>query len=190
MTLDARYVSVPLPEAVARVHYDITSHLGSEQNNANAVIGWSEAPKARWQTVYKLYQDAAAMERFGFAPGMPVPAGVVTQGDPYGYPIDQYTTGYTTKLPPPADPVAAQNTPKSFNVPSVVARGSGSDSVSDQPGDNPYDFVESWTYGDATQQGQREQAATATDRLRALQAVMQQTQGTVPKEDLERILYG
>lgn len=188
--MDARYVSVPLPEAVRTVHFDITRHLGSEQNNANAVIGWSEAPKARWQTVYKMYQDVGAMERFGIAPGQPVPAGVVTQGDAYGYPVDQYTTGYTTKLPPPADPVAAQNTPKSFNVPSVIARGNGGDAISDQPGDNPYDFVNEWTYGDAEQQIQRNQVGDATDRLRALQAVMQQTGGTVPKEDLERILYG
>lgn len=130
--MDSKLFSTPLPKAVQGVHLD-GAFWGSESNNDNATYGYVEHRKPRWQEYKRQYQDPAAMERFGIDPTRPVPLGVTVTADPYGYPIDGYTTGYTVKLPPPADIVAAQRTPKSFNVPAIVGRGDGSDEMPPPP---------------------------------------------------------
>ena len=149
-----------LAPAIRGVHID-RENFGSEASNYNATYGYLQHPKPRHQDVRFEYHDAGAMERFGIDPTKPVPLGVTVTADPYGYPLDGFTTGYTIKLPPPADLVAAQNTPKSFNIPSVVARSDGSDFVPAIPGDRPIDYVNqryanqagtpggppAWTYG-------------------------------------------
>lgn len=153
--MDSKVYSSPLARATVGVHLDTTTFLGSDRSNANATYGYVEHKKPRWTQQVREYEDAAALERFGIDPTKPVPLGVTVTSDPYGYPIDGYTTGYTIKLPPPADPVAAQRTPKSFNLPQVVSRGSGDETMAPPPlpaneivvgpGQDPVDAME-WTY--------------------------------------------
>lgn len=194
----SRYLSVPLPEVINGVHYFTSGHLGSQHSNANAVYGYSEPAKPRWQEDRFTMQDVGALERFGIDPTKPVPLGVVMQADPYGYPIDGFTNGYTTKLPPPADPVAAEKTPKSYNVLGVVAKSDGAGVVNSVPGDAPIDFdpvdaVNGWTYGEnslGTGATVRAKLSEATKKLQVLTELARQTGGTISAADLERILYG
>lgn len=167
--MDSKAYSVPLRSQVPGVHHFSTTFLGSELTNANAVYGFVQRAKPRWQETSREYQDVGAMERFGIDPTKPVPLGVTVTADPYGYPIDGWTTGYTVKLPPPADPVAAQRTPKSFNVIGVVERGNGSNvAPSVVPGDTPIESL-SWRGGDTASMRVRD-AALAASRAETLAA--------------------
>ena len=131
--MDSHVFSRTLAPATYGVHVDRAQFLGSNKTNANAAYGYIEHVKRRWTQQVREYEDAGALDRFGIDPTKPVPLGVTVTADPYGYPIDGYTTGYTVKLPPPADIVAAQNTPKSFNVPAIVQRGNGDETMAPPP---------------------------------------------------------
>lgn len=122
-------------------------YWGSEGSNNNARYGYTQWAKPRWEQMYYKYQDAAALERFGIDPMRPAP-GVVMMANPYGYPIDGYTTGYTMKLPPPAEFELAARTPRSSNMPSVIETSDGTTGMSVLPGDSPVDYVNDWQYGD------------------------------------------
>jgi hypothetical protein len=110
---------------------------GSE--GRNPAFGYSERPKHRWRLDATRYQDIAALERFGVDPLKPAGHGIVMNANSYGYQIDGFTTGYTVKLPPPADPVAAQRTPRSGNQPAIIGVSDGSDepAVGTVPSDEP-----------------------------------------------------
>lgn len=144
--------SLPLPN-----HQPVQlQYWGSESNNQNALYGYVSQAKPRWEQTAYTYQDAAALERFGIDATRPAGQGVVMGGDGYGYPVDGYTTGYTVKLPPPANFDLAQKIPLSFNMPSVVEASDGTDTIPNIPGDNPVDYVNWWQYGDRTQNARRQ----------------------------------
>jgi hypothetical protein len=107
-------VYTPYPHSGDQVQF-----WGSEAQHT--AFGYANTPKYRWQRRTTLYQDIAALERFGIDPTRPAGPGIITQANSYGYAIDGFTTGYTVKLPPPADPQAAQRTPRSGLAPSIVA---------------------------------------------------------------------
>jgi hypothetical protein len=172
--MDSRLFSRPLAPAIFGVHLDYATFLGSDLSNANAAYGYVEHKKPRWTQLAREYQDVGALERFGIDPTKPVPLGVTVTADPYGYPIDGYTTGYTTKLPPPADMVAAQRTPRSFNVPAIVQSGNGMETIgtppvppdeqSTGPGKEPVEDTSRWGYGDKSgMKSTAELAALARD---------------------------
>ncbi|MGI9142731.1 MAG: hypothetical protein ACR2IJ_06025 [Fluviibacter sp.] len=155
--------STPLPGAVVGVHYDQSPSWGSQGSNENAAYGYIQPIKKRWTQQVREYDDPAALERFGIDPTKRTPQGVVTMADPFGFPVDGYTTGYTVKLPPPANFAAAEQTPRSFNGIGVVESGNGSDvgpppvpdgvDVGGGVGYEPTNFRigdQGWSYGDAS----------------------------------------
>ncbi len=138
-----------------------TQSWGSE--GLNPAFGASEAPKRQWSIPSIVYQDVAALERFGVDPlAPPSGRGVVLSANSYGYPIDGYTTGYTVKLPPSgADITVAQQTPISGNQPSVVMSSAGGDGspITGVPSDEPVadqiagvDWSNPWKRGEAMRQ--------------------------------------
>lgn len=128
--MDSHVFNTPLPGAVVGVHYDESPSWGVQANNFNAAYGYLEPVKKRWTQSMREYDDPAALERFGIDPTKRPPPGVVVMADPYGFPMDSYTTGYTVKLPPPiSDPALVEQTPRSFNTIGVVESGNGSDAA-------------------------------------------------------------
>jgi hypothetical protein len=188
--MDCYQIFEPLHTQIEGVHYDQSPYLGSEQSNANAVYGYMVETKPRWTNVTREFNDLAAMERHGIDPTRPVPAGVIVMADPYGFAVDGFTTGYTTKLPPPADPVAAQNTPKSFNVMSVVERGNGGGTTSGIGNDEPVNSP-SYAYGtDPEVAGGRTQAAgrSAAQKAALVTALVRESRGSLSKSTVEQLL--
>ncbi len=148
--MDCHVFSTPLPLATPGVHLDTASFLGSERSNLNAAYGYIEHRKPRWTQRVREYQDIGAIEKFGIDPTKPTPLGVTVMADPYGFPIDGYTTGYTMKLPPPADMEVAKRTPRSFNSLSVIAQSDGSETSFVPPGLNMDNPDATWNYGNKT----------------------------------------
>lgn len=158
--MESHVFSTPLPGAVVGVHYDSSPSWGAQANNYNAAYGYIEPVKKRWTQRTRMYEDPAALERFGIDPTKRPPTGVVVMADPYGFPVDGYTTGYTVKLPPPVNFEAVAQTPKSFNMIGIVERGNGTDSAPPPlpegeevigPGYEPINFRigdKGWNYGD------------------------------------------
>ena len=139
--MDTYYWPFPLPPATYPVHVQVQAGGSEFLSNDNSVYGYIEHLKPRWEIIHSVYQDAGALDRFGYDPTHPPGPGVTLQSDGYGYPEDGWTTGYTTKLPPPADFAVAQQTPASFNTMQIVSAGNGQMSTEDIPGDNPVDFI-------------------------------------------------
>lgn len=139
--MDTYYHPVPLGPTTEPVHVHYAMGGSEFLSNDNALYGYIEHLKPRWQTLYGRYQDAAALDRFGYDPLHPPGPGVTLQADSYGYPEDGWTTGYTTKLPPPADFAESQQTPASFNTMQIVSAGNGQMSTDAVPGDNPIDYI-------------------------------------------------
>lgn len=152
----ASYGSIP-----AHVQNHEAQMWGSE--GVNIKQGYRENKKGRWQQMGYQYQDVGALDTFGVLPMKPPGPGVVMTSDGYGYPVDGYTTGYTTKLPPPANLETALKLPRGSNQISVVAASDGYDGVSPIPSSDPVNYVNWWRYGDAAQQAELEQ-------IRAIQA--------------------
>ena len=187
--MDCYQIFDPLPGCIEGVHFDTATGLGSQQNNTNAIYGYMTHKKPRWTNRTREFVDLAALERHGIDPTKPVPAGVIVSADPYGYPIDGFTTGYTTKLPPPADPVVAINTPKSFNVPAVVqsSNGSGGDSgepIDDQTGQlgtqpllNPAGTLGNSYGSDATRGAATQASAITSNAAAATRTALQRATG-------------
>jgi hypothetical protein len=148
------------------VHRWVNSGGSAFMSNNNAVYGYETHVKPRWQQKSFEYQDPAALEKFGLDPLHGHQSGVVNQADSYGYPVDGYTTGYTVKLPPPADLAAAERTPRSFNIPQVVEACDGVTSTNPVPGDNPVDWI-NWVY--ATGRGDKKLLQQARQRAPPLQ---------------------
>jgi hypothetical protein len=186
--MDCYQIFEPLSTQIEGVHYDQTPYLGSQHSNQNAVYGYIRETKPRWTNTSRQFNDLAALERHGIDPTRPVPAGVVVMADPYGYPVDGFTTGYTTKLPPPSDLQVAQNTPKSFNVPSVVQRGDGGGSTSGVPGDQPTDNPAEYKYGEAAQQATQLAAQNAGKRAALITELVRASHGTLTKEHIGRLM--
>jgi len=123
--MDARYTAVPLAAAIPGVHFDVWHGGSVGLSNSNAVYGTIEHVKPRHQVLGETHQDVAALEKFGLHPLGCTSSQLVNQADNYGYPIMGYTTGYTTKLPPPANFEAAIRTPRSSNYPQLVSSSNG-----------------------------------------------------------------
>lgn len=185
--MDCYQIFEPLATRIEGVHYDQSPYLGSEQSNANAVYGYMVETKPRWTNVTREFNDLAAMERHGIDPTRPVPAGVVVMADPYGFPIDGFTTGYTTKLPPPADPITAQNTPKSFNVISVVEKSNGSGTTSGIGSDEPVNN-EAYAYGDAAGRATQMQGRNAAQKAALITSLVRESRGTLSKATVAQLL--
>jgi hypothetical protein len=169
-----------ITDSVPLTHRREVQSWGSESNNSNAEISWFEAPKPRWQQIRAIHTDIAALERFGVDPTRPAGAGVVMQANTYGYPIEGYTTGYTFKLPPPANFEGAVRTPRSGNIPSVVEASDGTDGVPTVSGDTPVDHIEQWPYPKEDDRRDVEREALSQRRLEAelKRAGVQDIQGT------------
>lgn len=152
------YVSIPTGNSNA-----YTSQMwGSEGNQYNAKIGYLQNRKPRWEQISIKYKDIAALNKFGIDPTRPPGGGIIMQANSYGYPLDGYTTGYTYKLPPPADFEVASRVPLSFNQPAIIEASDGTSAVPAIPSDDPVQFVNLWRYGDPEQQA-------TVDRVRRLQ---------------------
>ena len=145
--------STPIP------HIQYGQTWGSEARNL--AIGYFQYTKPYWQQEGYTYQDVGALERFGIDPMKPAGGGVIMQANAYGYPVDGYTTGYTMKLPPPANMQLAQQIPRSFNTLQVIDSGDGIDDALPTAGDNPVDAVNWW-------QGRSKEEQTEMDLRRQL----------------------
>jgi hypothetical protein len=146
----------PLAHGTWGVHYETSQHFGSQATNHNAVYGYVYPIKHRFEDTMFRFQDPAALERFGIDPTRPVPLGVTVTADPYGFPLQGFTTGYTTKLPPPAlDIATASRLPQSFNQIGFASSSNGNGGTSTVPSDEPVSFANSfadptrgqWQYG-------------------------------------------
>lgn len=132
-----------------KVHrpYAEVQSWGSEANNKHAKYGYWEHAKPRWQQIGFEYHDMAALAKFGIDPRRPPGGGIIMSANHYGFPQMGYTTGYTTKLPPPANFEVARRTPLSSNSPSIVEASDGTNAVPTIPSDDPVNYINTWKYG-------------------------------------------
>ena len=113
----------PVPIGPTWTVHEHAQSWGSEA--LNIPIGYITNRKPRWQIVSYQYQDVGAMEKFGVHPGDNTGDIIMTAGH-YGFPLQGFTTGYTTKLPPTNIGMqAASQVPRSGVSMSTVAVGGG-----------------------------------------------------------------
>lgn len=104
----------------------------------NPAFGYTESKRRRWHNEKERFQDIAALNKFGLDPRSKKTIGIITQATGYGFPIDGYTTGFTSKLPPPAYPTIASQIPRSGLNPRIV--GTVYDEIAQQGGESPQDY--------------------------------------------------
>lgn len=117
-------------------------HIGQQtwgSESYNIPIGYIQNRKPRWQMINQVYTDPAALDRFGIDPNHPA-AGVIMSANSYGYPLDGFTTGYMSKLPPSVIPEEmAKQIPRSGLQPAVVGAEGGVDISGPSPDPNASD---------------------------------------------------
>lgn len=133
-------------------HHNELATWGSEANNDHACYGFWERPKHRWEQLAYEYHDIGALAKFGIDPRRPPGGGIIMSANHYGFPQMGFTTGYTTKLPPPANFAVASQTPASGNTPAIIEASDGTNAVPSIPSDDPVQYINMWKYGDKEQQ--------------------------------------
>lgn len=147
-------------------HYNEVATWGSEANNDHACYGYWEHAKPRWEQISYEYHDMGALDKFGIDPRRPPGAGIIMSANSYGFPQMGYTTGYTTKLPAPANFEVASHTPVSSNTPSIIEASDGTNAVPSIPSDDPVEYINMWKYGDETQQRNADNVRSVQDKAR------------------------